>query len=194
MSQVNHISLNHPHAKLVLTAHDDGSYEAKIVGLHCKEDLLRIAAESLARRPRFGAQLRKDFSVLEHCFFMGKYLESIGADPFVAKQAYLHDIPEAFLGDMPSPFKGELDKKREQAVALALPYSEIHGEISPEVKKLDYACLLAEAEIFGYPEWDWLEPLRDEKEAHQYKWFLERFYFHVSPKKFLLEMTRFDLY
>lgn len=194
MAQVNHISLNHPHGKLVLKRYENGDYEANIVGLYCQEEILRIAVESLARLPRFSAQLRKEFTVLEHCYFMGKYLESIGAAPLQIKQAYLHDLPEAFTGDIPSPFKTEEDRKREHAIALALPYPEIHVDLSPEVKKIDYLCLLAEAELFGYTEWDWLEPLRNEKEAHHYKWFLERFFFRVSPKKFLLEMTRFDLY
>jgi len=194
MARINHISLNHPYGKLVLKTFDDGNQQAEFVGLHCKEDIIRIAAEGLARIPRFGSQLRKDFTVLEHCYFMGKYLESIGAEPIQVKQAYLHDLPKSFTCDIPSPFKTDQDRKREHVIALAMPYPEIHVELSPIVKKFDHLCLLGEAELFGYPEWDWLEPLRDEKEAHHYKWFLERFYFHVSPKKFLLEMTRFGLY
>lgn len=65
---------------------------------------LRDIAHSLSMLCRYTGHCNKFYSVAEHCVLMSRYI-----DPKYAKEALIHDAPEAYTGDLVSPIKYSIE-------------------------------------------------------------------------------------
>jgi hypothetical protein len=62
-------------------------------------------AHSLANICRFTGQVKRFYSVGEHCINISDLVYKLTGDPFTAMWGLLHDAPEAYIGDVSAPLK-----------------------------------------------------------------------------------------
>jgi hypothetical protein len=111
-------------------------------------------AHALAMCTRFNGHLKYYYSVAEHSIALSR-LASKGNK----LAALLHDASEAYLSDVPRPIKQfipNLAKIDDQLSTVILNKYGIKS-IPEEVKHLDRAICLAEADDSGHPTKDWGE-------------------------------------
>lgn len=114
----------------------------------CLEDI----AHALSMKTRFTGHCREFYSVAEHCVVGSQVIAPAFALPFL-----LHEVSEAYLPDIAGPVKpsvrladgrtwAELEEQHARVILEALGLSSLLPLLSsPEVKKMDWQMLAAEA-------------------------------------------------
>jgi len=158
---------------------------APVVSDICIEDI----AWSLANQCRYNGHSRHYYSVAQHSVIVSQLVEQTHDLP---KWGLLHDASEAYLHDLPAPLKRlpefQFYKDAEAQLMLAICRRfEIYAVEPPEVKAIDRALLVTEAEqlmsplhpdwVFKRPEYEGvdivIEPLSPSESAEL---FMSRFY------------------
>jgi 5'-deoxynucleotidase YfbR-like HD superfamily hydrolase len=121
---------------------------------------LNDIAVGLGRQSRFAGQTREFYTVLCHTLVCGQLAVEVAADEvlpvgMLRLAALLHDAHEAVLGDTPTTWKANIvrDLERELDDRIATEFGiELTPPIADAVKKIDAACLAAEAHALGHAE------------------------------------------
>jgi uncharacterized protein len=103
-------------------------------------------AHSLAMKCRFNGQIKRFYSVAEHCIIMSRVCSEENA-----LWALLHDATEAYVADLPSPLKRLLPdyiEIEDNIMRVICDKYDLPYEMPDEVKKLDYLMLIREAYEF----------------------------------------------
>lgn len=129
---------------------------------------LEDIAAGLANTCRWGGQIAVRYSVAQHviaCALVSKELRQSAASQL---ELLHHDDSEAYLCDIPRPLKqslpdyGEVEQLFNRAIAVR--FGLWYPWRNETVHQIDYAMLLAEAELFDrprhwFPEKDFASPL-----------------------------------
>lgn len=121
---------------------------------------LNDIAVGLGRQSRFAGQTREFYTVLCHSLVCGQLAPAVavadGLPPGTLRlAALLHDAHEAVLGDTPTTWKANIvrDLEAELDDRVAREFGlERSQAIDDAVKKIDVACLAAEAHALGHAE------------------------------------------
>lgn len=121
----------------------------------------------LAMTCRYGGQVKRYYSVAEHCVVVSRHV-----DPRFAREALFHDCAEAYIGDMIRPLKHQAAMKpfREAEAAIEEAVFEALGlawtpESHAAVKTVDNAILVDEIKLLSAAPHMYLETplLKDQK-------------------------------
>lgn len=140
-----------------------------------RRELLLILSNSLLAEKRFCHQLHRPVSVLEHQWWMYRFLQH--EDPELADHALIHDAPEGLVHDCVRGLKTREDAMVEDAIERALAWPEQMslsrtGDAPSRFKKWDSIAPAAEATLFG-PKWAWIQSYRDRYGAPDVDHYLE---------------------
>lgn len=125
---------------------------------------LEDIAVGLGRQSRFAGQTREFYTVLCHTLVCGQLAPAVAVAEVLPPgllrlAALLHDSHEAILGDTPSTWKANIVRDLEAMIdarvaiefGLDLEYDRSQP-IADAVKRIDAACLAAEAHALGHAE------------------------------------------
>jgi uncharacterized protein len=81
---------------------------------HPNDITIEDIASGLSNIPRWAGQIKRFYSVAEHCIIMDNaYCGSVeNPDPEVRRAILLHDATEAYMGDIARPLKAQLPEYR----------------------------------------------------------------------------------
>lgn len=106
------------------------------------DDMLR----GLAFTSRFNGQTRRFYSVAEHSVWCSVLAEQAGGKG-LARQALLHDAPEAWIGDMVRPLKYSMDTYRQVERRIWRVVAKRYGlpvELDERIKDFDNIMCVTE--------------------------------------------------
>lgn len=140
------------------------TYTGKMYSVR-KPDPAKVCIEdisiALGRTPRFGGHTRVPYTVVDHSYYVWKWVTTQTDSLDVQLAALLHDAQEAYLGDIPKPIKPllvgfdvvEEVNQRAVAEAFGLDPDLFRHEL---VKKADAILLATEKrDVMGPCEQEW---------------------------------------
>jgi hypothetical protein len=123
----------------------------------------------------------KIYSVAQHSVMMAESILITTGDPYKAKQALLHDAPEAFFGDIISPLKRNMENVKVLEIALERRIFGFFGiplELDPYIKQVDSnICIYEITSLIG-------------SEAHESEFWSPK----QSAERFVSMYNRIELY
>ena len=128
---------------------------------------LRVIAQSLAQKVRFGGHGRPFYSVAQHAVFVANIVIELGGGKRAALHGLMHDAHEAWLVDLPSPLKKqpaihgwwtEMERRWDDVIfdTLEIPDNPF---IRNQVKFADSVALVIEGPVLmpaPPADWEWL--------------------------------------
>lgn len=129
---------------------------------------VRDIARGLAMTCRYGGQVKRYYSVAEHCVLVSRHVA-----PELALKALFHDCAEAYIGDMIRPLKHQsemaafrtAEREIEACINLALGLNVSHAE-HDAIKVIDDRILIDEiCALSVRPDYYLSTPLLKDKQA-----------------------------
>lgn len=129
---------------------------------------VRDVARGLAMTCRYGGQVKRYYSVSEHCVLVSRHVA-----PELALKALFHDCAEAYIGDMIRPLKHQAEmsafRDAEKKIEAAI-YAHLGLVVTPEehamIKEVDDRILIDEiCALSARPDYYLSTPLLKDKQA-----------------------------
>lgn len=135
---------------------------------HSEDVDVRDIARGLAMTCRYGGQVKRYYSVAEHCVLVSRHVA-----PELALKALFHDCAEAYVGDMIRPLKHQAEMKafRDAEAKIEAAVFEALGLVmTPEehvaIKAIDDRILIDEiCALSARPDYYLSTPLLKDKQA-----------------------------